>query len=291
MTVNPLIGSVEALKRQPNSSEAQELLQRIAAVVRPIMQTRGWKVKRLREFYPRNTSLLGLNVDRGAEIRIRLRMPHDHTAFLRYEDLLGTMLHELVHIVQGPHDARFYAILDELKAEAEQLLAAGYSGDGFFSSGHKLDTAAIATPLHMQRDRALKAIAARQRLHSLGLGGPPRTLGGTGGSSLSLSLSSLNDGKTRTPAQMAAIAAERRRRDELWCGKASEAESESVIYGAATAGRSATSDCCDRTGGNSVPAVVVLDSDSDSDSGSEIVSASKTTALPNAAVVIVIDDD
>ena len=32
----------------------------------------------------------------------------------RYNDVLGTVLHELVHIEIGPHNAKFYKMLDEL---------------------------------------------------------------------------------------------------------------------------------------------------------------------------------
>eukprot|EP00983_Pelagomonas_calceolata_P117947 1160457-Pelagomonas_calceolata.AAC.5 len=38
------------------------------------------------------------------EIKIRLRSAYSKLSFLRYESVLGTMLHELVHNVRGPHD-------------------------------------------------------------------------------------------------------------------------------------------------------------------------------------------
>jgi hypothetical protein len=40
----------------------------------------------------------GLNVNRGQEIRIRLRPADREGDFLPMEDLVGTMLHELTHI-------------------------------------------------------------------------------------------------------------------------------------------------------------------------------------------------
>ena len=36
--------------------------------------------------------------------------------FLPYESVLGTMLHELCHNVYGPHDAKFYKLLDTITA-------------------------------------------------------------------------------------------------------------------------------------------------------------------------------
>lgn len=64
---------------------------------------------------PQNPSLLGLNIDGGREIRIRLRRHRSDPQLFAYEETLGTMLHELTHIQCGPHDAAFYKLLDELK--------------------------------------------------------------------------------------------------------------------------------------------------------------------------------
>ncbi|KAJ2058946.1 hypothetical protein GGI17_004730 [Coemansia sp. S146] len=207
---NPLIGSVHALKRRPQPAEALQLLHRLSAQVRPIMSARKWRVQVLREFFPTNPNLLGLNVNRGQEIRIRLRPSHDSTQFLPYYDLLGTMLHELVHIVRGPHDAEFYRILDELKGEAEVLLAKGYTGDGFFSDGNRVGVGVSHNvPRHGLREQTVRAVEARRRKELLG--GPPRTLGGAGHW---IALQAHN-----TPARMAAMAMERRLKDEKWCGE------------------------------------------------------------------------
>ncbi|KAJ2812657.1 hypothetical protein H4S07_001248 [Coemansia furcata] len=207
---NPLVGSVHALKRRPQSAEALELLHRLSAQVRPIMAARKWRVQVLREFFPTNPNLLGLNVNRGQEIRIRLRPSHDATQFLPFYDLLGTMLHELVHIVRGPHDAEFYRMLDELKAEAEVLLAKGYRGDGFFSEGTRVGVGVSHNvPRHGLREQTVRAVEARRRREMLG--GPPRTLGGAGNW---VAVQARN-----TPARMAALAMERRLKDEKWCGE------------------------------------------------------------------------
>lgn len=81
------------------------------------MRKRGWKVQHLCEFYPNNPNLLGkketniaferlyahaqcigLNINHGFKINIRLRPHYDDTVFLDYNDLLGTMLHEQVDL-------------------------------------------------------------------------------------------------------------------------------------------------------------------------------------------------
>lgn len=52
--------------------------------------------------------LQGLNVGGGGgrtqEIKIRLRRAGDDQSFYPYEHVIGTMLHELVHNMRGPHD-------------------------------------------------------------------------------------------------------------------------------------------------------------------------------------------
>ncbi|KAJ1730473.1 hypothetical protein LPJ61_002989 [Coemansia biformis] len=251
-TANDLVGAIHALKRRPDPDSALRLLQRIGAQVLPIMRQRGWRVKVLREFYPRTPNLLGLNVNQGAEIRLRLRCPHNDAQFLPYGDLLGTMLHELVHIVRAPHDATFYRLLDTLKAEAEALMARGYTGDGFFSGGQRLGAGCSHNvPRHQQRDKAVLAIEERRRQASLA--GPPRTLAGPAGW---LALQA-----HRTPGQMAAMALERRLSDERWCGQtmagaaaATQPDSDDDVVPAAIA---------DSTG-NTGPIVI---SDSDSEAG------------------------
>ncbi|KAJ1815860.1 hypothetical protein LPJ56_002542 [Coemansia sp. RSA 2599] len=264
MRSNELVGSVHALKRRRNPEKALELLHRIAAQVRPIMEKRGWRVGTLREFFPGNPNLLGLNVNRGQEIRIRLRPSFDDSQFLVYEDLLGTMLHELVHIERGPHDSVFYAKLDELKREAEMLLASGYTGDGFFSQGSRVGIGVSHNaPRHEMRDRALRAIENRQKSR---FGGPPRTLGGGGGGDWAKLQARY------TPGQMAALAMERRLRDERWCGETmagaarqTRPDSDDDIVDGAAPANGALKDNATAVPESHVECIVISDSESDSD--------------------------
>ncbi|RKP25081.1 WLM domain-containing protein [Syncephalis pseudoplumigaleata] len=97
-----------ALKRQPRYQEACELLDRLARQVEPLLVKYRWRVGLLREFLPTNHNLLGraggivtylmttlgVNVNRGQEIRIRLRYASTPHRFISYESLLGTLLHE-----------------------------------------------------------------------------------------------------------------------------------------------------------------------------------------------------
>lgn len=72
----------------------------------------------LTEFYPKDAKLLGLNVNGGQRVCVRLRAAGSEGHFLPYEAILGTLLHELVHIVHGPHKAPFYKLLDEITGES-----------------------------------------------------------------------------------------------------------------------------------------------------------------------------
>jgi hypothetical protein len=143
------------------------------------------------------------------EIMIRLRSARGG-AFLPYEMLLGTMLHELSHNIRGPHDAIFYKLLDELKAECEDFMARGITGTGAgfdARAAGKVGGRFIGKemPQHVRRDVALKAAEQRARKAAVMPSGG-RTLGGD------LSLRQACD-----PRAAAAAAAERRARDNLWC--------------------------------------------------------------------------
>lgn len=72
---------INYLKNMNKSEEAKELLYRIAKVVQPLLQRRKWKIKYLNEFYPNNSSLHGLNINRGYTIKIRLRSPEKYSSF------------------------------------------------------------------------------------------------------------------------------------------------------------------------------------------------------------------
>ncbi|DBA90648.1 TPA: hypothetical protein ACH3X1_003871 [Trebouxia sp. C0004] len=122
------------------------------------------------------------------------------------------MLHELVHNVQGPHNAVFYKLLDEITEECEGFMAKGIAG-----SGAGFDAPSVGRlggrgpvpihnpPSHQLKSLALKAAEARSKKQAVMPSGP-RKLGGD--------LSLL---KGLTPAQAAARAAERRARDNVWC--------------------------------------------------------------------------
>lgn len=110
----PNITKIASLTRQPASDKALELLHEVATLVTPVMHHYNFKVGLLCEMYPKDQRLLGLNVNHGQKICLRLRSATDSKWFLDVNEIVGTMLHELTHNWHGPHDAKFYKSLDEL---------------------------------------------------------------------------------------------------------------------------------------------------------------------------------
>lgn len=64
---------------------------------------------------PKNPSLLGVNVARGVNVKLRLRMVNRDCDFLPFDELLDTMLHELCHNAHSSHNGSFYKLWDELR--------------------------------------------------------------------------------------------------------------------------------------------------------------------------------
>ncbi|CAF3447967.1 unnamed protein product [Fusarium graminearum] len=169
-----LVLSYSHLAKFPRASEALQTLKKVASIVKPIMRARNWKVRQLAEFYPEQHNLLGLNVNRGAKICLRLRHAGDRNQFMPIENVVDTMLHELSHIVHGPHDAKFHALWDQLRDEHEGLVLKGYTGEGFLSEGRRLGGSRIP-PLEARR---LAREAAEKRRSRPGAGSGKR-LGGS----------------------------------------------------------------------------------------------------------------
>ncbi|XP_054779619.1 DNA-dependent metalloprotease WSS1-like isoform X2 [Prosopis cineraria] len=220
MDLNDLnkVWEIKPLKRI-GEDEARRILEKIAKQVQPIMRKRKWKVKILSEFCPANPSLQGLNIGLGAEVKLRLRRPDREWDFFPYEQIVDTMLHELCHNEHGPHNAQFYNLLDEIRKECEDLMAKGISGtgQGFDLPGRRLGGFSRQPPLPSVRQAALAAAESRAHRGVLLPSGPQR-LGGDNSIKSALS-----------PIQAAAMAAERRLHDDIWCGSKS-ADGETHVH-------------------------------------------------------------
>ncbi|KAJ5210919.1 Zinc finger RanBP2-type [Penicillium cf. griseofulvum] len=160
--LDPLISEYRHEKKRPREAEALLILRKVASLVKPIMRQRAWKVGALCEFYPQQRNLLGLNVNSGQKICLRLRYPSDQRQFLPIEQVLDTMLHELCHNVIGPHNQQFHALWNQLRDEHEELARKGYTGEGFLSQGKRLGGQRI--PLDEARRQARAAAEQRRVL-------------------------------------------------------------------------------------------------------------------------------
>ncbi|KAK5171941.1 uncharacterized protein LTR77_003578 [Saxophila tyrrhenica] len=174
----PLFNSYEHLQGLPRGDAALTMLRKVASLVKPIMRKRGWKVQILAEFLPPEANLLGLNVNRGFKICIRLRYHNNPDLFLPLEQVVDTMLHELSHNAYGPHDTNFHRLWDELRDEWETLTRKGYTGEGFLSDGKRLGDSRHVPPPHEMRRLARASAEKRQTKNSLSKGSGQK-LGGT----------------------------------------------------------------------------------------------------------------
>ncbi|KIX98711.1 uncharacterized protein Z520_05172 [Fonsecaea multimorphosa CBS 102226] len=175
--LDPLVDHFRHLSTKSRANEALHILQKTASIVKPIMRIRNWRVGMLCEFIPDDPYLLGLNENRGEKIYLRLRYPGDETQFLPFENVVDTMLHELCHIVHGPHDQAFNALWDKLRDEHETLLRKGYTGEGFLGKGNRLGGRGIPRP---ELQRQARAAAERRRQVSVLSQGSGGKVGGQG---------------------------------------------------------------------------------------------------------------
>ncbi|KAI3640218.1 hypothetical protein MIR68_001096 [Amoeboaphelidium protococcarum] len=228
---------ISALKRQKEHQKALDILREIAASVRPLMIKRKWRVPNFSEFHPSNPNLLGININRGWHIKIRLR--YNNAAadeFIDRHDLIGTTLHELTHNVHSAHDDKFYRYLDELYTEWEKLTMSGLyqftdttfkeSYLAFTGTGHRLGSNASSSQRLINRNGEDKVISAKDAARAATLKRFNIQVGGTsnvantrnggyilGGSTCnSRGLDQLKSGR-----ELAVQAALRRIRDDRWC--------------------------------------------------------------------------
>ncbi|KAI0714946.1 WLM domain-containing protein [Earliella scabrosa] len=244
------VQSFTHLKDRPRADHALQILQRVASLVKPIMRKHGWILPVLSEFFPDSPNLLGLNVNMGQKILVRLRPPHAPDTFYDEEDIVSTMLHELTHNVHAPHDEKFYKFLSGLEEEYEALRRSGYDGEGFHANGRRLGVnVSHDLPPHLARQKALEAAEKRRQTNMvLGRGG---RLGGIARGN-------------KSPRELAAEAAERRAHDEKACASGALAQREAEK----AARESVWDDVIDLTGSDSEsepdPEILVIDEDSPS---------------------------
>ena len=209
----PRIDAIKTLGLADDSN-ARNLMFLCSAVARSIMETRNWRVKLLTEFLPQSPRLLGVNVNRGVEVRLRLRERRESIKLLSFESVMHTFLHELVHCTIGPHNSAFYGLLEEIRLHAELEISRKFNSlslieksgwhvlggaeNSFLNGQWEVAMAKAAIPDSAQRRRSKIPKGTR-------LGGSKRGL------------------KKMTQRELTAAAAERRLADSMACGVYEEA--------------------------------------------------------------------
>jgi DNA-dependent metalloprotease WSS1 len=120
---------------QQEKEKSTEILNRIAAIVYPVMKSQGLLVKSLKE-HEYNSVFAGRNFNSGEVVELVLRDKRGN--YVPEEFVLQVMLHELSHIKNMNHSGAFWKTLGIYKKEMWILLARGYTGEGFWSRGRKL---------------------------------------------------------------------------------------------------------------------------------------------------------
>ncbi|KAK0188535.1 WLM-domain-containing protein [Armillaria mellea] len=118
------------LPHLPNPASAHNLLQRLSEdpAIKNIMQQHQFSVGVLTELAPHeHPGLLGLNVNAGQQIKLRLRTDR-YDGFRTYKDVRGVLCHELTHNVWGDHDNNFKELNSKLNKEVAEFERARSDG-------------------------------------------------------------------------------------------------------------------------------------------------------------------
>lgn len=209
------IKKIGALKRFSNDAYAKSLLYEAARLVAPIIHEQKFKVGKLYEMYPDKAELLGLNVNHGQKIYLRLREHHNDRLFLPMGDIVGTLLHELTHNVYSAHDNKFYKFLDKLKSRYDDIHCRG-AKTKYLCEENKVGRGVLLSgSLVSVREQRLKLLNKPKFANETKVLGLDSKINRPIGSS------------PRDLRQAILEAAERRLRDSKWC-HSENAETESV---------------------------------------------------------------
>ncbi|EPS45672.1 hypothetical protein H072_333 [Dactylellina haptotyla CBS 200.50] len=124
----------------PDKAIAQDILERVAAVVYPIMKKHVLYVMALEEFPP-NREFWGRNFNGGEVIQLVLKNPHNGM-WLPMPMIQSVMLHELAHNKEMNHSRRFHKHRLGYVGELSELKTKGYTGEGFWGKGRSLHPSA-----------------------------------------------------------------------------------------------------------------------------------------------------
>lgn len=218
---------IQHIEELPESDKAAAILRRIRKEFATLIDKRGWSVtsvtemcccgdgldclkKRKTKVMPDN--VLGYNQSRRYsrsrrmvhDIHLRLRHPRSHALF-SYEDVAGTMIHELAHCVRGPHDDKFYKAMEEIEEQYAVFMTKGVvvDRDGFpigSNEAYVLGGSENSKSSEASRRKVLDAAEKRRKNQGHRLGGE-------------FAIQRI----PKNPREAARLAAERRLRDDQKC--------------------------------------------------------------------------
>ncbi|CAE7341373.1 WSS1, partial [Symbiodinium sp. CCMP2456] len=185
------VHSIRHAATLPESDVALRLLERVQRNAEAVLRARGWRVLELVELCcckaapeQKPGSVAGWCIPAGdaktaTRIALRLRAPKGQGhRIMPFEEVFGTMLHELTHIIHLKHTAAFYELMDELSKQWEQLEATGHVLDesGFPTvGGHRVDpmkhNPSIGLATKLQAKAAEQRLKVNQLMGSGKLGG------------------------------------------------------------------------------------------------------------------------
>ncbi|BFZ58357.1 hypothetical protein PYCC9005_005419 [Savitreella phatthalungensis] len=137
---NPLIGFIKThagvhAGERGGEARARAVLDRVAAIVYPVMKANGLQVTTLEE-QPFNDSWAGCNWNAGECISLVLTTKSGRNVPERF--VLAVMLHELAHCTNMHHGKTFWQTLAKYRAHMAELQSKGYTGEGFWRKGKVL---------------------------------------------------------------------------------------------------------------------------------------------------------
>lgn len=208
-----------------NANQAKTLLGRVVREFEPIVKRRNYNVRSVSElcccndgldFEPTasggkrrkkrkmSNNIWGYNQitstrhGKSHTVHLRLRHPSNHQdRFFPYEDVAGTMAHELAHCEHQNHDKKFYKLMDEILDEHAALMASGVTFGGASSAPVPSFTGSGRTLGGGQKGMAAARKQQQQQAR------PGQKLGGDN-----------QFAQWMTPAEAAVAAAEARRRQQ-----------------------------------------------------------------------------